>query len=436
MSTQLDRYYIYGINKYNYNMDNCKHSHGNKSNTQQKKTRIVSVESLMPNSTENDRFNHALINIFPNGGGKFSKMIALANRQIPQGSTKWSSRVTSNSGGSVGASQMFNIIGEEYNMKEFFTKAVNKNDIPPLNSNWGNIIEGITTRFAEISRQQKIFDGVTVAGANMSSCTVDGFSLIDGGGLQIWEFKSVIFRYLKKFGSIHFRYVEQVEAQKVITNCDKSVYFEMKLIPCFIEQMIDPDVSKYTSFLNIRGIKVDSPKAYGYLKIESDEHFLHTQYCNDPIIGGKCDCNLVGPDTQEISMLDQEIVANIMGLVKGTGWRSGFELVTELTDGFINKMKNESCEYIMPFVIMNTNCATSCNRKNIISLYGDRLIVAASMLKNFHSIVGKCFRYNWPDSFIDYLVTLFDSNLKKFSTNGSIDELTRDDVIRFMAPSF
>ena len=37
MSTQLDRYYIYGINKYNYNMDNCKHSHGNKSNTQQKK---------------------------------------------------------------------------------------------------------------------------------------------------------------------------------------------------------------------------------------------------------------------------------------------------------------------------------------------------------------------------------------------------------------
>lgn len=398
--------------------------------------RVVRLESLIPSGVENDRFNFGLINTFPNGCGKFSKMVALANRQIPQGSTKWSSRVTSNSGGSIGASQMLNIIGEQYDIREFFSKAINKNNIPPLNSNWGNLIEGVTTRFAEISRQLKIFDGVTVAGANMSSCTVDGFSLIENGGLQVWEFKSVIFRYLKKFGSIHFRYVEQVEAQKVITDCDKSVYFEMKVIPCTIEQMLNPDVSKYQSFLNTRGIKVDSPKAYGYVKIESDMHFLHTQYCSDPIIGGECGCDIKQSTAQEISTFDQDKVAEIMGLVKGGNWRSGFELVTELTDGFIDKIKNESCEYIMPFVIMNTNCATSCTYKNIISLYGDRLIVAANMLKNFHSIVGKCFKYNWPDSFIDYLVELFKSNLKKFGTDNSIEKLTRNNVIKFMAPTF
>ena len=95
-------------------------------------------------------------------------MIALADRQIPQGSIKWSSRLTSNNGGNIGASQMLNIVGENYDIKEFFSKTMNRSDIPPLNSNWSNLIEEVTTRFAEMSRKLKIFDGVTMVGPNMS----------------------------------------------------------------------------------------------------------------------------------------------------------------------------------------------------------------------------------------------------------------------------
>lgn len=121
---------------------------------------IIQLESLLiPNNSERDRYNFGIADVLVNGCGKFSKMIALADRQIPQGSIKWSSRLTSNNGGNIGASQMLNIVGENYDIKEFFSKTMNRSDIPPLNSNWGNLIEEVTTRFAEMSRKLKIFDG-------------------------------------------------------------------------------------------------------------------------------------------------------------------------------------------------------------------------------------------------------------------------------------
>lgn len=398
---------------------------------------IIQLESLLiPNNSEQDRYNFGIADVLVNGCGKFSKMIALADRQIPQGSIKWSSRLTSNNGGNIGASQMLNIVGENYDIKEFFSKTMNRSDIPPLNSNWSNLIEEVTTRFAEMSRKLKIFDGVTMVGPNMSSCTVDGFSLIGDGGLQIWEFKSVIFRYLRHFGSIHFRYIEQVEAQKTITNCDKSTYFKMKLVPCTIEQMLNPNISKYQSFLNKRGIKVESPKAYGYIKIESNGHFLHKQYCNDSIIDDICNCEHKEIPPREMALLEQDEVARIMGLVKGGNWRSSFELVIELTDKFIDKMNKESCEYIMPFVIMNTNSVTSCTNKDLILLYGDRLIVAASILKNFYAVVGKRFDYKWPDEFLDYVTELYESNLKLFHMGKAIRELEKEKIFKFIRPIF
>ena len=164
-----------------------------------------------------------------------------------------------------------------------------------------NLVEGVTTRYAEILHKVKIFDGLTVTGSNMSSCTVDRCSLLGTSRLHVWKFKSAIFRYLPNSGQIHFCYVEQVETQKSITKCARSTYFEMKLVPCTIEQMINPDVSKYQLFLNKRGIKVESPKAYGYVKIEGNKYFFHHQYCEDVVIGDQCSCKNINIRPIEIS---------------------------------------------------------------------------------------------------------------------------------------
>lgn len=100
---------------------------------------VISIENLITNPTEKDHSKNGIADVLINGTGKFSKMAAFADCQVLQGSIKCSSRLTSNKGGKIGASQMQNILGKDYDIKEFFLKTMSRSDIPLINSNWGTI---------------------------------------------------------------------------------------------------------------------------------------------------------------------------------------------------------------------------------------------------------------------------------------------------------
>ena len=377
--------------------------------------------------------------------GKFSEAVSLFKRQIPQGDVDWGKRLSSNNRGSIGASQMSHLMDRQNDTREFFKRSVNSNTIPPLNSNWGNLIEKITSRFAEICHKTKIIDGMSQCGRNRSSCTIDGFSHLGNGKLQIWEFKSPIFRELRNFGSIYEFYVKQVQTQVSIVKSDFATYFEMKLVPCSIEQLKNDQCCKYQSFLNEKkndkekqkkkqtgGITVHSPQAYGYIKISSKDFDIHNQYCLDPIIGTSCKCDFDNLKPVEIVNFTQEKVGEILGLVKTGEWVDSFELVTKLTDDFINKLENEKCHFILAFVVKNSNTAHYQSKIDVVSLYSDRLIVASKILQEFTAVVGKRFQHKWPEEFIDHLMMLYYENLKNLHANRKLKSLTKEIICKFI----
>lgn len=375
-------------------------------------------------------------NLIMNCAGKFSEMVSIYKRQIPQGGIRWGQRLSSNNRGMIGASQMSYIMNEKNDIREFFKKTVNNGAIPVLNSNWGNLVENITSRYAEICHKTKIIDGVTKCGHSMSSCTIDGFSHAGNGKLKIWELKSPIFRLLRDFGKIYRYYVKQVETQAAITKSDSATYFEMKLVPCTVEQMKNDRCYRYTSFLKqTGGIEVNYPQAYGYIKISPKKLYIHNQYCLDPIIGGPCECDFDNLKPIEIVNHSQDEVGEILGLVKSGEWVDSFELVSNMTDDFINKLENEKCYYILPFVIKNSNTAHYQSKTDVVSLHADRIIVASKIMREFNSIVGKRFTHQWSEQFLDYLVNLYDENLKNLHINEPMQSLTKEVVIDFMVRS-